>query len=77
MRAGIPMVPMPRVTYAAAPPDAVQTVDEGREEARRVDGLIQNLDRDLSAMCVARKHEIIALPRGHRKHVRDCARAAR
>ena len=36
MRAGNPMVPMPRVTYADAVPFTVGPVNEGRKEARRV-----------------------------------------
>ena len=77
MRAGMPMVPIPRVTYAARGAAAVQPVYVGREEPGRVDRLVQNFDSNLSAMSVSRKHEIIALPGRHWKYVRDCARAAR
>src|SRR5450759_3797555 len=39
----------------------IQAVNVGSEEARRVDRSIQNLDRDLSAMSMSRKQQIITL----------------
>ena len=70
MRAGSPIVPTPRVTYAAAAPDMVDAVHVRSEKTRGIDGLLQNLDRDLSPMRMARKQQIIALPGRHWEDVR-------
>ena len=48
---------------------AIEAVNVGSKEARRVDGLIQDLDCDLSAMCMSRKQQIIPLPGRHGEDV--------
>src|ERR1035441_986486 len=47
----------------------IEAVDIRRKEPRRVDGSIQNLDRDLPAMRMSRKQQIITLPGRRGKHV--------
>src|SRR4030095_12772141 len=49
---------------------AIEPIHVGCKEAGGVDGLIQNLDSDLSAVCMSRKQQIIPLPGRYRKHVR-------
>jgi len=48
---------------------AIETINVGCKESGGVDGLIQNLDSDLSAVCVSRKQQIIPLPGRYRKDV--------
>src|ERR1039458_3916459 len=47
----------------------VESMYEGCEEAGRVDGLVEDFDRDLPAMSVTRKQQIITLTRGYGKDV--------
>src|ERR1019366_1188807 len=48
---------------------AIEAVNVGREEPGGVDGSIQNLHRDLPAMSVSRKQQIIPLPGGYGKDI--------
>src|SRR6201999_2456247 len=40
-----------------------------RDKACEVQGLIQNLDRDLTSVGMAAEHGVVALPDGNREHV--------
>ena len=63
------MVPIPRGDIRRGVSLAIEAVDVGSKEPGRVDGSVQNLDRDLSAMSVSRKQQIIPLPGRHGKDV--------